>query len=729
VTIGGYGGAREPRGGPASSVNKGDIVVGRYRLEDKLGMGGMGTVWSAEHIQTGRSFALKIMHATVAASDDSRERFLKEAKASARINHANVIDVLDVGELPDGGLFMAMELLDGLALSDALRLDPPLSIHELLVVLRDACAALSAAHGVGIIHRDVKPANIFLHRDKQTGYLRPKLLDFGVSKFSFLEESATHTGSLLGSPRYMSPEQARSATQADQRSDVWSVGVILFEGLIGAYPHEGDSFSNLVVAIATTPPRSAQAAVPSAERALTSLIDDCLRQRDTRIPSCEVLASRIDHILATRDLTNVPCARGKNKKSLARPNDFVVHPAVTAPPQRPSFQNLQRVTLDEPSTNPATTQSGARSHAVDHGEATSLFADPAAAATRPIHPMPVAPSGPSSILGPVPSRTMAAPPGGPLGAARADTPSEIADPESFADATPKRTRLPGGAQTLLSSGPLRPMPPPPLGLAQEATLIHTRMPQVPETSDSGPSSKAHFRTTVPMNGGLVAPPLVPPASPSSPASFGGMPAQTQLMPYSSPALGHVAQASGLGEARDQLVESVSTFNVERYRPGATPFSAPPPNDVDTTASRNRNRKASLLIVFGGASVVALAFVVIFLMGRTQPPPPAAPAAPPVEASPMPRIEPTPPAAPDPAPEPTAEDAPIVEEPAASASAASSAAVAPSATAAPSASQAKPPTSAPTWTPPPGYQPPPNGRLPPKKDCSKDPIGCLDSGLK
>jgi len=707
-------------------------------------MGGMGTVWSAEHTQTGRSFALKIMHPTVATSDDSRERFLKEAKASARINHPNVIDVLDVGELPDGGLFMAMELLEGLALSDALRLDPPLSMRELLVVIRAACAALAAAHGVGIIHRDVKPANIFLHRDRQTGQVRPKLLDFGVSKFAFLDESNTHTGSLLGSPRYMSPEQSRSATQADQRSDVWSIGVILFEGLIGSYPHDGDSFSNLVVAIATTPPRSAQSAVPSADRALTTLIDDCLRTRDQRITSCEVLGARIDDILATRDLDNVPCARGKSKKSVSRPSDFVIQamePQASGGRSR-SMLAMQRV-VDEPSTHPTSTHS----HGRDGGDATSLFVDPGSAATR-LHtppPAPLAGAGPSSILGPVPSRTMAAPPGGPLGEALSARARGEASAGDHAGGPPRRPGLPGGAQTRVSlpSRPLRPPPPSP-GHYQEATLIHTRVPQGRESSRDAPPGPPVLRTTVPMNAGLVAPPLSPPPQRGFAPTFEmGESAATQLISY--PQQGGLAPSS-LGlvtEPRDQLVESVSTSNVERYRPGATPQSAPPPNDVETTASRDRNRRAGLLIVFGGASVVALAFIVILLMGRLQGSGPASAAdgGNPTDKVARPAIEPAPPAAADPAP-----DVSPVPPPSADAAAEASAdtlpgpspgsSAAPATSASANAPASAPPAASsapPAWAPPPGagsnrpYPPP--GRMPQKKDCSKDPIGCLDPQLR
>src|SRR5262249_48640070 len=161
------------------------------------------------HTGTGREFAIKMMHPT--ASPTSRERFSREARASSKINHPSVIDVFDVGETDDGSLYMAMELLDGLTLDDVLHAGAPISCADFLNIMLDVVRALGAAHAVGIVHRDVKPANIFLHRDRSTGFYAPKVLDFGISKIAG-GEGVTRVGAVVGSPRYMSPEQTRSST-------------------------------------------------------------------------------------------------------------------------------------------------------------------------------------------------------------------------------------------------------------------------------------------------------------------------------------------------------------------------------------------------------------------------------------------------------------------------------------------------------------------------------------
>lgn len=289
-------------------MKAGEIVANKYRLKGRLGTGGMGEVWSAEHTTTEREFAIKFMHPHLASSSGSRQRFMREARASARINHPSIIDVFDVGELEDGALYLVMELLDGISLDDALYAAPPLSVRDLLAVMVDTVKALSAAHAVDIVHRDVKPGNIFLHRERGSGLAIAKVLDFGISKFSAANDGASSTknSSILGSPRYMSPEQTRSAANVDARADIWSAGVVLFQGLTGRWPHDGDSFSSLVVAIATLPPRQITDFVPHLPAELCSIVQRCLAPIEQRFQSAHELAVGLERILGDGDLASIP---------------------------------------------------------------------------------------------------------------------------------------------------------------------------------------------------------------------------------------------------------------------------------------------------------------------------------------------------------------------------------------------------------------------------------------
>ncbi len=300
-------------------MKAGEIIASKYQLTARIGQGGMGSVWRATNTATSREFAIKLLHAAVASSEDSRSRFVQEARASARINHPNAIDIFDVGETEDGSLYLVMELLDGISLGEALRSEPPFSARELLIVVSESCTALHAAHMAGIVHRDLKPPNIFLHKDRATGFVSAKVLDFGVSKLTNDDGVSTNTGSLLGSPRYMSPEQAISAASADGRSDIWSIGVLLFESLTGRFPHDGDSSNNLIIAIATTPPKRIDAVAPQLPLSLKMLVDDCLRPVPERIQTVGMLLDRILAILATEDLTQLPLARPTVAKGKMRP--------------------------------------------------------------------------------------------------------------------------------------------------------------------------------------------------------------------------------------------------------------------------------------------------------------------------------------------------------------------------------------------------------------------------
>ena len=310
-------------------MKTGDLVGSKYRLVSRLGQGGMGEVWSAQHAQTGREFAIKFLHSFVAhGNDDARSRFLQEARASARVNHPNIIDIFDVGETEDGTLYLVMELLDGISLGDALRAEPALTARELLVLVSGAAQALGAAHVAGIVHRDVKPLNIYLHRDRASGLVRPKVLDFGVSKVALGADDgvATQVGSLLGSPRYMAPEQAVSAAAAEGRSDIWSLGVILYEALTGRFPHEADSSNAIVIAIATRPPVPILEVAPHLPPVLAATIDACLRPIESRTQRAEDLVEQLQQILATQDLTDLTVVRPSGTKRLIkRPDNFVIH--------------------------------------------------------------------------------------------------------------------------------------------------------------------------------------------------------------------------------------------------------------------------------------------------------------------------------------------------------------------------------------------------------------------
>ncbi|MEP7125970.1 MAG: serine/threonine-protein kinase [Byssovorax sp.] len=290
-------------------MKSGEVIQGKYRLDKRLGIGGMGEVWRATHTGTGRDFAVKFMHAHVATSSVARDRFAREARASAQINHPSIIDIFDVGE-HDESLYLVMELLTGMLLVDALAGEPRLTIRDFLAVMHDVAEALGAAHAAGIVHRDIKPENIFLHLDRISGISLPKVLDFGIGKFADGGGvNATDTGATLGSPRYMSPEQSRSATNVDGRADIWSCGVILFEALTGTFPHDGDSFSSLIISICTSPPESIDALAPTLPESVRSIVRDCLQPIDTRIASAADLAARLTIAIEDPAIAGVLLAR------------------------------------------------------------------------------------------------------------------------------------------------------------------------------------------------------------------------------------------------------------------------------------------------------------------------------------------------------------------------------------------------------------------------------------
>jgi len=228
----------------------GDVIAGHYRVDELLGHGGMGAVFAGKHTRTGRAVAIKWMLPQAAANSEAVARFIAEAKATAKIEHPNVVQIYDFGEA-DGSPFLVMERLRGRSLREHLdavgRLTPAEAVHLLVPAMK----GVAEAHREGIIHRDIKPDNIFLCRGKDGSPREAKVVDFGISKLYDDEKSSnlTGTGMMMGTPAYMSPEQLNAPKDADARYDVYAFGVVMYEALTGRQPYEADGIFQLVAEI------------------------------------------------------------------------------------------------------------------------------------------------------------------------------------------------------------------------------------------------------------------------------------------------------------------------------------------------------------------------------------------------------------------------------------------------------------------------------------------------
>ncbi len=253
----------------------GKLIAERYRLDSILGVGGMGVVFAGTHTWTGRRVAVKILAPEYVRNERIVQRFLQEARAAARMRHPNVVDVLDMGEDEDGTVFLVLELLEGESMHQLLMRDVRISPQRTLELLVPVMQALVYAHRRGIVHRDIKPDNIFISVD-DTGAQVPKLLDFGIAKVIEASKSGTVTGTVIGTPYYMSPEQAAGSADTGPPADVWSMGVVLYECLSGNLPFTGANPTAVLLAIACGSPIPLAQCAPELPTALASAIDRAL---------------------------------------------------------------------------------------------------------------------------------------------------------------------------------------------------------------------------------------------------------------------------------------------------------------------------------------------------------------------------------------------------------------------------------------------------------------------
>jgi len=242
---------------PVHGIPQGTILAGKYRVDKVLGAGGMGMVVANTHLQLGQRVALKFMLPEALGNAEASGRFLREGRAAARFKSEHVARVLDVGTLDTGAPYLVMEFLEGTDLAAVLHSRGALPLEEAAEHILHTCDALAEAHAAGVVHRDIKPGNLFIARSPDGSPL-VKVLDFGISKASTLGDSnplaLTRTSSMLGTPLYMSPEQMQSAGDVDARSDVWSLGVVIYEMLGGRLPFEAETLSALMAKVLVESP-------------------------------------------------------------------------------------------------------------------------------------------------------------------------------------------------------------------------------------------------------------------------------------------------------------------------------------------------------------------------------------------------------------------------------------------------------------------------------------------
>jgi serine/threonine-protein kinase len=330
---------------------RGDLIAGKYQVENVLGAGGAGVVLAARHLTLRQRVAIKLLLPQAMERPEAIPRFLREARAAAAIQSEHVARVLDVGILDDGVPYLVMEHLSGTDLARLLSERGPLPVLEVLDFILQASEAVAEAHSLGIVHRDLKPGNLFL-ATRADGSALVKVLDFGLSKTP--DETLTAAGVTMGSPQYMPPEQLNNFTSVDQRADVWALGAILYRLLTGHYPFPGVTAAAIFVRLLTEAPRPMRAVRPEIPDELDAVVLGCLeKDLDRRIQSVAALARKLAPFAPPGSAPSLERIARLSIGAAPAPIDVVLETATTLEPRGDAVEYRTDEPIDAPTLQPA----------------------------------------------------------------------------------------------------------------------------------------------------------------------------------------------------------------------------------------------------------------------------------------------------------------------------------------------------------------------------------------
>jgi serine/threonine protein kinase len=316
---------------PLSADLAGVVVAGKYRVQEPVGHGAMGSVWSARHVSLGHTVAIKFIHPELVTNKDMMRRFETEAKAAAKLRSRHVAQVQDHGVTSDGLPYIVMEFLEGQSLESAIDERGPLPPAEVIAIICEAAVALDVAHSAGVVHRDLKPDNIMLARDvesKPRGYT-VKLVDFGIAKLvedEVANVGMTRAGAVLGTPRYMSPEGLTGSAPVGPRSDLWALGASAFAAMVGRVPFEGETIGDVVLSVCNS-----AMPVPSEQRAGVPRGFDVWFARACQRDPARRFASALEMSEALQKLDQLAVEAAENVQYRIRPSEASVHDAIAIP--------------------------------------------------------------------------------------------------------------------------------------------------------------------------------------------------------------------------------------------------------------------------------------------------------------------------------------------------------------------------------------------------------------